>query len=506
MSTSEQRGRVVMMVDNGVRNDSRVRKSAQSMAERGWNVVLIGRAPGGKAERFRLGKAKVRLVPVSDALSRRPDSFAPAGASLGYLNPRAARYRRQSVRAQQTDARVRRALAAQDTSAVAPLRRAAARARLGRLRLTERWVSTRAEATSKTPVRKQAALPAEQWPTPWWMPAVTRLRGDRSWRVLDPHLWDYELAFGPLIDTLEPDIIHAHDFNMVGVGANAAARARAAGRTVQFIYDAHEYVPGISRMGVHAGWLPARVAYEREYIGQADAVVTVSDTLADMLVEEHGLPEKPTVVLNAPPVGEPAPAEGVPSMRALAGVDATTPLLLYSGGVAPQRGVAVMVEALPRLPEAHVVFVVANDTAPYVQELMGRATELGVRDRIHLLPYVAPEQVVPYVSEADIGVHPTLHHLNHEISLASKFFEYSQARLPIVVSDVKTMAGMVRRTGQGEVFVAGDVDDYVRAITAVLADPQRYRAAYDAPGLLEEWTWEGQADVLDRLYARLTGR
>jgi glycosyltransferase involved in cell wall biosynthesis len=259
-------------------------------------------------------------------------------------------------------------------------------------------------------------------------------------------------------------------------------------------------------MGVHTGWLPARIAYEREYAGQADAVVTVSDTLADMLVEELGLPEKPTVVLNAPPVGEPAPPGGVPSMRALAGVDAGTPLLLYSGGVAPQRGVSVMIEALPQLPEAHVVFVVASAEAPYVQELMARATELRVRERVHLLPYVDPEQVVAYVSEADIGVHPTLHHPNHEISLASKFFEYSQARLPIVVSDVRTMADMVRRSGQGEVFTAGDVDDYVRAIRAVLADPQRYRAAYDAPGLLEEWTWEGQADVLDRLYARLTGR
>lgn len=500
------RGRVVMMVDNSVRTDSRVRKSAQSMADRGWDVVLIGKAPGTKGERFRLGDARVRLVPVSDGMGRRPVSLAPPGLSLGYLNPRTARFQTRAVRARQTDYRSRRALAAQDDSPLAPVRRVAAKAQLGRLRLSERWVRARTNATSKTPVRKWVSEPPAEWSTPWWMPTLARLQGNRSWRVLDPHLWDFELAYGPIIDKLKPDIIHAHDFNMIGVGARAAARARAAGRTVAFIYDAHEYVPGISRPGVHPGWLQARVAYEREYVGQADAVVTVSDTLADMLVEELGLPETPTVVLNAPPVGEPPPPGGVPSMRALAGVDASTPLLLYSGGVAPQRGVSVMIEALPRLPAAHVVFVVANAEASYVRQLMVRATELGVRERVHLLPYVDPEQVVSYVAEADIGVHPTLHHPNHEISLASKFFEYSQAHLPIVVSDVKTMAAMVRRTGQGEVFTAGDIDDYVRAITAVLADPQRYRAAYDKPGLLEEWTWEGQADVLDRLYTRLTGR
>ncbi len=126
-----------------------------------------------------------------------------------------------------------------------------------------------------------------------------------------------------------------------------------------------------------------------------------------------------------------------------------------------------------------------------------------MRDRVHLLPYVAPEHVVEYVAAADIGVHPTHHHLNHEISLATKFFEYSHARLPIVVSDVKTMSEMVRRSGQGEVFRAEDLDDYVRAIRAVLDDPEKYRSAYDKPGLLEDWTWRKQAEVLDGLYEQL---
>ncbi|MEH1017514.1 hypothetical protein V6U90_31075, partial [Micromonospora sp. CPCC 206060] len=42
-----------------------------------------------------------------------------------------------------------------------------------------------------------------------------------------------------------------------------------------------------------------------------------------------------------------------------------------------------------------------------------------------------------------------------------------------------------------------------RAVRAVLADPGRYRAAYDRPGLLENWTWEAQARVLDAVYSRL---
>ncbi len=329
--------------------------------------------------------------------------------------------------------------------------------------------------------------------------------GDRAWRVMDPHLWDFEFAYGPVIDRLKPDLIHANDFAMIGVGARATIRARAQGRPTKLVYDAHEFLPGLSRPSAHPWWLPAQVAHEREYLPLADAVVTVSETIADMLVAEHHLPERPAVVMNAPQVEHDPLPDDAPRLRDLCGLDAETPLLVYSGGMAPQRGVAIMVEALPRLEGVHVAFVVASPTTAYVNELMERAARLGVRDRVHLVPYVAPEHVVDYVASADIGVHPTHHHLNHEISLATKFFEYSHAHLPIVVSDVKEMAAMVRRTGQGEVFRAEDLDDYVRAIRAVLADPKKYRAAYDGLELLQSWTWDKQAEVLDGVYARLVG-
>jgi glycosyltransferase involved in cell wall biosynthesis len=180
-------------------------------------------------------------------------------------------------------------------------------------------------------------------------------------------------------------------------------------------------------------------------------------------------------------------------------------LLVYGGAAAPARGLSTMVGALPALPGVHAALVVNKPAGRYAADLAASARRVGVADRVHFLDYVPHESVVPFLAEADAGVIPIHHYLNHEISLVTKFFEYSHARLPIVVSDVRTMAATVRRTGQGEVFRAGDVADYVRAVRAVLAAPARYRAAYDAPGLLSGWTWRRQAEVLDRLYARLAG-
>ena len=99
---------------------------------------------------------------------------------------------------------------------------------------------------------------------------------------------------------------------------------------------------------------------------------------------------------------------------------------------------------------------------------------------------------------------PIHHWPNHEIALITKFFEYSHARLPIVVSDVRTMAETVRATGQGEVFRAGTPPTSPARsgpCWPTRSGTGRSTTAPDSP--LPEWTWEAQAAKLDALYRRL---
>lgn len=365
----------------------------------------------------------------------------------------------------------------------------------------QRWIEFRSrQSTEAQQAGRRLRGPLDRTFTAAWKAA----KGKRAWRRLEPALWDYELTYGKEIDALEPDLIHANDFRMLGVGARATVRARAAGRQVKLVWDAHEFLPGVRPWEDNAHWIPGNTAHESEYAPYADAVVTVSEGLADLLRERHSLTAQPTVVLNAPdrPV-EKDDAEPMPDLREQCGIGQDVPLVVYSGSPGPQRGLGDMVEALPRLEGVHMAFVVPNPSAGYIKGLLDRATELGVGDRLHAVPYVPHWQVVPFLSAADAGCIPIHHWPNHEIALITKFFEYSHARLPLVVSDVKTMSEMTRSTGQGEVCAAEDVSDLVRAIKQVLADPDRYRAAYDKPGLLDTWTWEAQAEVLDGLYANL---
>ncbi len=500
-------GRIVMLVDNKVEGDSRVQKIARSAAEAGWDVTLLGRSPDEVERRWQLGAAEVRLLPMPNLLGRRRHEFRRSWLRwpLAYRPGGIAEHRAQWVRAWQADLTVRAALLEQRARAgeldPGRLRRArrGLRLRATAARLLGRWVWLRTKMMNRARSGRRFRNPWDRAYTLFWQV----VQGDRAWRRLEPGLWDYELAYGPEVDRLRPDLIHAHDFRMLGVGARAKIRAAGQGRRVALVWDAHEFLPGVKPWRDHARWLPAHRAHEREYARHADAVLTVSDDLAELLRREHRLPAPPAVLLNAP-AAEHRPADDAhpPDIRVECGLGPDVPLLVYSGAAAPQRGLDMLVDALPRLPGVHVALVV-NPALRYVERLAARAARAGVADRLHVLPYVPHWQVVPFLSGADVGVIPIHHWPNHEIALITKFFEYSHARLPLVVSDVRTMAATVRKTGQGAVFRAADVDDFVRAVGAVLADPARHRAAYDRPGLLASWTWRAQADVLDAVYRRL---
>lgn len=502
---SHSRGRIVMLVDNNVTPDSRVQKQARSAAERGWDVTLLGHKRGTGRTRWKLGKAKVQLVEVGTGLAKQRNLMRGGHlrSPLAYHGRDLAAYRVQQVKARKADWSVRRAaarLATDDTSrAIRPrAEQVSLFARRLWLAAARRWVDLRATKTVELyDRRKTMDAPLDRWTTSFWLKAM----GDRSWRWLDPSLWEWELAYGPIIDRLKPDIIHANDFRMLGVGARAAMRARAKGRDTKLVWDAHEFLPGIEPWNSHPRWHIAQQAHEREYARQADAVITVSEKLADLLVSEHGLATRPTVVLNAPDVGGTAATKG--SLREACGIASAIPLLVYSGTAAQKRGLDIMVEALAVLTDVHIALVVPAPKSAYVTSLRERAAALRASERLHVLPYVPVDHIVSFLSGADAGVIPILHFPNHEIALITKFLEYSQARLPIVVSDVKTMAETVRRTGQGEVFEAENLDDFIRAVKAVLAAPEHYRQAYDAPGLLEQWTWENSAAVLDAIFDRL---
>ncbi|WP_433164742.1 glycosyltransferase family 4 protein [Kribbella sp. CA-247076] len=502
--------RVVMMVANDVTNDSRVRKEAAALAETGAEVTVLGVSSGGLPSREILDGALIVRVPVPFSLrderkrsrTARRD-WRPPLVGYKHRSTYVARSQRIQAELKELKADSGHAIAAAKAGKGNPVKyKLGVAARL--LRRT-RWQAAQKATWVRKGVGNKSDVPFKfSWRA--YDGVIHRMPWPASWRRLHPEALDLEIAFGDLIDRLEPDVVHAHDMHVIGVATRAAGRAKLRGKHLKVVYDAHEYVAGLSRYGARTRRsIAAWANHEREYIGQVDQVVTVSPAIAKRLRQEHKLGHEPAVIMNTP---NPADVSvEVTDIRTRIGLRPEVPLLVYSGGVTRARGIETAVQALVDLPDAHLAVVcvpaVATDA---VRVLQTQAAALGVEDRLHCVDPVKPNEVVAFLRTADVGLIPILRYPSHEMSLPNKLFEYAFAGLPVVVSDMPSMKEFVDRTRIGEVFVAADAHDLAAKVRTVLGDLDTYRERVADPGYQQEVSWAGQAEKLRGLYGELVGR
>jgi glycogen(starch) synthase len=299
----------------------------------------------------------------------------------------------------------------------------------------------------------------------------------------------------------KPDLIHANDADTLRIAIAVKDYWKEKDHHVAVVYDAHEYTAGVHRP--NPSWKPVMIEQECKYILRSDAVVTVSETIALMLMEEFELPTLPSVVLNAPSREVLHDDLPFPTLRQSLELAPEVPIFTYVGVTAPARGIHTVIEALVHSPESH--FALITNSNNYVVDCLQIARDLGVSDRVHLKPYVPHQWVSAYISDSTAGINPAVHHPNHELSCSTKYYEYIHARLPIVMSDLKVMAQVTREKMIGEVFVAEDSLDCARAMNLIVKSIPKYTANI-TDELVHEWSWEKQAETLSSLYGSLMGK
>ena len=485
---------VVMMLAGAARHDTRVMREAAWLARAGLQVTVLARSPSGRLEFGDVEGAQVLRVPVDGTVARATARRRQARRSM--VTAGGTGQQPEWQRAVEL-----RRLAREDSDAFR--REHGTAVQKAALQLQDRWRrgADRVRGRVEQPVTR-AWGSFDDW-------VKDRTVGATWRRTLGGAVEDLELAFGPVLDILEPDVVHAHDMHVLGVAVHAARRARRAGREVRVVYDAHEYVRGMAVFGNttarrNAAW----AALESEYVRFADEVITVSPHLAQFMRRDHDLPRTPTLVLNVP-----VPREGGvdeeprPDVRSVCGLGEDVPLAVYSGVLRGVRGVDDAVVALTEVPGLHLA-VVSVPTAGTPQAAATRelAAEHGVADRVHVVDAVPVGDVVHFLSSATVGMIPIRGGwASYDYCLPNKFFECLTAGLPLVVSDLPTMAGLVRAEGLGQTFEAGDPHTLALAVRAVLGDLPRYRQAVADSRLRVSAQWRSQEAELRAVYERVLG-
>jgi glycosyltransferase involved in cell wall biosynthesis len=299
------------------------------------------------------------------------------------------------------------------------------------------------------------------------------------------------------------DVYHGHD--LTGLPAAIGGAARNGG---QVVYDSHEIFLE-SGSNVHRpGWIRRRLAREEAgWVARCAALVTVNQPLAEELGRRYH-PRRTVVVHNAPARWDPPP-ERPDLIRAVSGIPADEPIALYHGGFSLHRGLEELAAAIlePGLERVHAVYLGYGGQRAMLERL---AADPRYRGRLHVIDAVPPEELLPWVASADVGVMPIqASTLNHRLSSPNKLFESLATGLPVVVSDFLEMRRIVLEDPDGPLGAVCDPADPASVAAAIrsileLGPEQRdalrrrcLRAAH------ERWNWETESARLVALYDSL---
>jgi len=260
------------------------------------------------------------------------------------------------------------------------------------------------------------------------------------------------MAVREAVEKYAPHIIHAHDLSMLPAGATLAKQSN-----IPLIYDSHEYEydrniveNSIQRM--------IRRCTERRYIVKSDAVITVSDSIADALQARHKI-SRPHIVLNNDKTHGPA---FISTTRDSLNLPQGN-IGVYFGGVQSGRGIEHAIKALTYTFDK--LCIIGRITPQQEGDLMRRAQQLDVANKIYFHPPLSASEILGLGDVFDYAIIPIEKTCaSYDFALPNKLFQSVAANLPLIVTPLSEIEKFVKHFNLGIVakgFTGRDLADAV---------------------------------------------
>jgi len=289
---------------------------------------------------------------------------------------------------------------------------------------------------------------------------------------------------------LRPILVQAHSLCSLSPALEIGRRLN-----VPVVYDAHELE---TEQGQPAWRRPFDRLEEQRLVRRPDAMLCVSDSIADWYVERYGIP-RPLVVRNVPDVRFQSGSGDRAALRTELRIAPDALVFIYQGALSRGRRIEQLLRVFGGLERAaHIVFMGYGELEALVSEAALR------HPNVHFLPAVPPADVLRFSSGADVGICGGENlNLSYFYSLPNKLFEYLAAGLPVLVPKWPEMERVVQEYGCG--WVVGESDrEWIDAILSCSrTNIAGARLGIEAAATAHSWEREEQR--LLELYRRLLG-
>jgi glycosyltransferase involved in cell wall biosynthesis len=211
-------------------------------------------------------------------------------------------------------------------------------------------------------------------------------------------------------------------------------------------------------------------------------------------------------VLNCPdPPEEFDPGGQYDLIREQLGLGPERKIVLYQGWMSEGRGLENLVRSARLLVDGAAVVFMGYGEYEATLRGMAQAEPDGL---VHFIPAVPQRDLLAYCASADVGVIPyQAVDLNNYYTSPNKLFDFIQAALPIVASDLPFLRKVIVSDGLGAVAKLDSPETYAAAINSVLSgrdEVEKVRA--NLRRVAPMYTWAAQGRKLVEGYDGMVGR
>lgn len=307
---------------------------------------------------------------------------------------------------------------------------------------------------------------------------------DRRERMLQTTKQVYKRAL-----ECDADVYHFHDPELMPVGL----RLKRKGKKV--IYDVHEDLP---RQILSKGWIAAPLRktvgltveqFENYAAKRFDYILTATPFIRDRFLKVN----RSTIDVNNYPLLSELHISNT-------NWNNKEKLVCYVGGIAKERGIQEMVQAI--------------GTTPYSMLLAGNFESLEERDiavrrdgwsQVIELGNINRAEVKEVLSRSMVGLvlfHPEPNHINAQ---PNKMFEYMSAGIPVIASNFPLWKKIIEGNNCGICVDPSNVNEIADAINWIMDNPEQAKRMGEngRRAVEEKYNWEQEGYKLLKIYEGL---
>ncbi len=279
------------------------------------------------------------------------------------------------------------------------------------------------------------------------------------------------------------DIILSNDLDSLPASYLAAKIQNKA-----IVYDSHEYFTEVPELEGRELQKKVWLWFEKRILPKLKHTYTVCDSIAQAYNQKYACDFK--VIRN------------LPSIKPKANNKASKSVLIYQGAIQKSRGIELMIESMQYLEGIELWIVGKGYWEDTVKTL---SQKLKVNDKVKFLGGFKPKDLAQITPQASIGLSLEEEDgLSYQYALPNKLFDYIQAQIPVLVSDLIEMKRIVENYQIGEVLYERTPQKLASAIKEMLSDTAKQESwKENLEKAAEVLNWENESKVLLDIFSKI---